>query len=254
MMNRTLIALAALTVLVLKSNPAEAHGGGTDANGCHTNHKTGDYHCHGGGRSRALKSNPVHAENAQAPGAFSCEGRSFRDPNDGSYLYCKTSDGYGINHNGVMEGVAKTGSEAAEAIHKMESAPISAAPTPKKCSAEGGDWNERLFWLTLSPWFVFSVLRFGATLIHKNYLGTLLSVPLSFVELLIFAPLLMLISGGSIGIPAFVVIWGGAYLFGVPFECLSIDGWLVLPWVLTGALAAVYAQGFSIRLFWERGY
>ncbi|WP_319802420.1 YHYH domain-containing protein [Candidatus Symbiopectobacterium sp. NZEC135] len=23
-----------------------AHSGGTDANGCHTNHKTGDYHCH----------------------------------------------------------------------------------------------------------------------------------------------------------------------------------------------------------------
>ncbi|WP_348529716.1 MULTISPECIES: YHYH domain-containing protein [unclassified Mesorhizobium] len=23
-----------------------AHGGGTDANGCHTNHKTGEYHCH----------------------------------------------------------------------------------------------------------------------------------------------------------------------------------------------------------------
>lgn len=23
-----------------------AHGGGLDANGCHTNRKTGDYHCH----------------------------------------------------------------------------------------------------------------------------------------------------------------------------------------------------------------
>lgn len=23
-----------------------AHSGGTDANGCHKNHKTGDYHCH----------------------------------------------------------------------------------------------------------------------------------------------------------------------------------------------------------------
>ena len=25
---------------------AYAHSGGTDANGCHTNHKTGEYHCH----------------------------------------------------------------------------------------------------------------------------------------------------------------------------------------------------------------
>ena len=28
--------------------PALAHGGGLDANGCHTNRKTGDYHCHRG--------------------------------------------------------------------------------------------------------------------------------------------------------------------------------------------------------------
>jgi len=25
---------------------AWAHGGGLNADGCHTNHKTGDYHCH----------------------------------------------------------------------------------------------------------------------------------------------------------------------------------------------------------------
>ncbi|EGR2428184.1 YHYH domain-containing protein [Vibrio cholerae] len=25
---------------------AFAHSGGTDSNGCHTNHKTGEYHCH----------------------------------------------------------------------------------------------------------------------------------------------------------------------------------------------------------------
>jgi hypothetical protein len=23
-----------------------SHSGGTDSNGCHTNHQTGDYHCH----------------------------------------------------------------------------------------------------------------------------------------------------------------------------------------------------------------
>ncbi|WP_348627055.1 YHYH domain-containing protein [Mesorhizobium sp. M4B.F.Ca.ET.049.02.1.2] len=31
--------------MVLSIN-AYAHSGGTDANGCHTNHKTGEYHCH----------------------------------------------------------------------------------------------------------------------------------------------------------------------------------------------------------------
>ncbi|MBB1315911.1 MULTISPECIES: YHYH domain-containing protein [Aliivibrio] len=25
---------------------AMAHSGGTNSSGCHTNHKTGDYHCH----------------------------------------------------------------------------------------------------------------------------------------------------------------------------------------------------------------
>lgn len=33
----------------MKSSTTKAvrgHSGGTDANGCHTNHKTGDYHCH----------------------------------------------------------------------------------------------------------------------------------------------------------------------------------------------------------------
>jgi hypothetical protein len=33
--------------------PASAHGGGLNAQGCHNNRKTGDYHCHrGGGESR----------------------------------------------------------------------------------------------------------------------------------------------------------------------------------------------------------
>ncbi|WP_155924262.1 YHYH domain-containing protein [Mesorhizobium sp. L2C066B000] len=45
-MKSTIIAaMAALTMLALAMG-AYAHGGGTDANGCHTNHKTGEYHCH----------------------------------------------------------------------------------------------------------------------------------------------------------------------------------------------------------------
>ncbi|WP_352877820.1 YHYH domain-containing protein [Mesorhizobium sp. M0959] len=32
--------------LIVWSHSAAAHSGGTDSNGCHTNHKTGDYHCH----------------------------------------------------------------------------------------------------------------------------------------------------------------------------------------------------------------
>lgn len=40
-MKRTLVAVAAFWPLLLHS-----HGGGLDANGCHTNRKTAEYHCH----------------------------------------------------------------------------------------------------------------------------------------------------------------------------------------------------------------
>lgn len=35
-----------LASVVFWANAVFAHSGGTDANGCHKNHKTGDYHCH----------------------------------------------------------------------------------------------------------------------------------------------------------------------------------------------------------------
>ncbi|HEX6088287.1 MAG TPA: YHYH domain-containing protein [Thermoanaerobaculia bacterium] len=39
------MATIVLAVLVL-SPSAAGHGGGLDRNGCHTNRKTGEYHCH----------------------------------------------------------------------------------------------------------------------------------------------------------------------------------------------------------------
>src|SRR5262245_39030000 len=43
----SLWATAALTFgLSLASTPALSHSGGLDSSGCHTNRKTGDYHCH----------------------------------------------------------------------------------------------------------------------------------------------------------------------------------------------------------------
>ena len=38
--------VSALMLLGSIHSIAGAHSGGTDANGCHTNHKTGGYHCH----------------------------------------------------------------------------------------------------------------------------------------------------------------------------------------------------------------
>lgn len=48
-MNKTdaVFAAAGIFVLFLCASPAFPHGGGLDAQGCHTESKTGDRHCHG---------------------------------------------------------------------------------------------------------------------------------------------------------------------------------------------------------------
>jgi hypothetical protein len=45
MKSAILAALAALTMMAFAVG-AYAYSGGTDSNGCHKNHKTGEYHCH----------------------------------------------------------------------------------------------------------------------------------------------------------------------------------------------------------------
>lgn len=56
---RVTLYLFALAAVINIPIAAFAHGGGTDANGCHTNRKTGEYHCHGGGGRRAPNSTPL---------------------------------------------------------------------------------------------------------------------------------------------------------------------------------------------------
>jgi hypothetical protein len=41
------VILTALLAGSIVASPALAHGGGLDKNGCPTNRKTGDRHCHG---------------------------------------------------------------------------------------------------------------------------------------------------------------------------------------------------------------
>lgn len=43
---RTIISFFVLLFSFASASLAFAHGGGLDRNGCHTNHKTGEYHCH----------------------------------------------------------------------------------------------------------------------------------------------------------------------------------------------------------------
>jgi hypothetical protein len=48
MLTRKLLApLLFGALLFLGPGAADPHPGGTNAEGCHTDHRTGDYHCHG---------------------------------------------------------------------------------------------------------------------------------------------------------------------------------------------------------------
>ncbi len=76
-MHRWLLGMS-LTVPVL----AMAHGGGVDASGCHTKRATGEYHCHGGGRSlQAPVPPPRNSFAAPPPGGQTC----FTGPRGGTY-------------------------------------------------------------------------------------------------------------------------------------------------------------------------
>ncbi len=53
-MNHAVCAAFFLLLTALAgASPALAHSGGTNADGCHNNRKTGEYHCHGAKRSAA---------------------------------------------------------------------------------------------------------------------------------------------------------------------------------------------------------
>ncbi|MCL6729181.1 excalibur calcium-binding domain-containing protein [Sphingomonas hankyongi] len=56
----TIFALSApLLIISLPAEPALAHGGGLNSEGCHNNRKTGDYHCHRGGTSSRSRSSSL---------------------------------------------------------------------------------------------------------------------------------------------------------------------------------------------------
>ena len=69
---RKLILLPLLLVALL----AYAHPGKTDANGCHTNKKTGEYHCHTKGGKTNTKKKTTDFENVQVLSVY--DGDTFK--------------------------------------------------------------------------------------------------------------------------------------------------------------------------------
>jgi micrococcal nuclease len=59
---KSIFTALTLSAIVLCANQTQAHPGGTNAQGCHTNRQTGDYHCH---NSRTNISQPTGVSSAQ---------------------------------------------------------------------------------------------------------------------------------------------------------------------------------------------
>lgn len=65
-MKKAIVAIALMGAVGFLSTQVSAHPGGTNAAGCHTNRKTGDYHCHGG-RSTPRPAKPTKAPKTTKP-------------------------------------------------------------------------------------------------------------------------------------------------------------------------------------------
>ena len=74
-------------LVLLACEFAAAHSGGTDAQGCHTNRKTGDHHCHG--RKKTAEATPAVPLAQAAPtkgGGSTC----YVGPRGGTYTITKS--------------------------------------------------------------------------------------------------------------------------------------------------------------------
>ena len=129
--------ITAAFVLALSPAVAVAHPGGVDASGCHTNRKTGAYHCHGS-RSRLSLPEPdrVTHETHQRPDPEACVGSLFGERSNARYSYCRVEGGYAIKKDGKRTGTAKPGSAAYDSIRSLEPKPIVVQPVPPPVKAE----------------------------------------------------------------------------------------------------------------------
>lgn len=82
MAQRILLATLAICVLVLclLAPEASAHGGGLNAEGCHTNRKTGNYHCHRSSASPAARPSQAAPSSLQPPSQRPSSGQAITRP------------------------------------------------------------------------------------------------------------------------------------------------------------------------------
>lgn len=129
---------------VLSFTQAYAHGGRTDSSGCHTNRKTGDYHCHGGGSSaRAAVSQPTRTNKvycASFDTQEEAQAYSDRHPNsgldrDGDGIACESRFGGGSSSTSS----AKSRNSTAPIAPVMSTSPSSTAVYPSNANTDNED-------------------------------------------------------------------------------------------------------------------
>ena len=105
-MNKVKLAIL-LTILLLPLS-VSAHSGRTDSSGCHTNKKTGDYHCHGAKVTKTAKDDVKVAAKAEAKSEakvlhyckaniYNCADFSTQAQAQTEYEYCLSETGKDVH-------------------------------------------------------------------------------------------------------------------------------------------------------------
>lgn len=98
-------AAAVIVVTSLLPSMAIAHSGGLNAQGCHNNRKTGDYHCHGGGS--ASSSQPARRQSIMSAPALSAFANCSEARAAGAAAPVRRGDpGYGTHLDRDGDGIA----------------------------------------------------------------------------------------------------------------------------------------------------
>src|SRR5690242_9305540 len=102
-MKSILFILAVLAIPV----QASGHGGGLDSKGCHTNRKTGDYHCHRG--SPAVRESVIAPDGAAASSSGRKQSKAFSNCDEaraaGAAPVRRGDPGYGTHLDRDNDGV-----------------------------------------------------------------------------------------------------------------------------------------------------
>jgi 5-methylcytosine-specific restriction endonuclease McrA len=123
---RRLVAGAMAAFLTCIAAPAAPHPGGLNASGCHTNRKTGDYHCHG-----AKKAAPAPKRTSYQTG-----GTSMYDSKGKRKRSNSARSAFRRNHSCPSTGSTRGACPGYEVDHV----------TPLACGGADESWNMQ--WLT----------------------------------------------------------------------------------------------------------